>query len=101
MPKVTINHESSLPANEAFSQIKVFFETDPDIRRLDPNLKCQFTPSDMKGKASGTQFQASIEVLTLGPGSVIKVDVELPLLLAPFKGKVQDTIKKKLSQYLA
>lgn len=101
MPKVTIDHPSSLPASDAFSKIKTFFESDKDIRRFDPNLKCEFTEGSMTGKAHGSQFKADIAVKNQGPGSVVQVVVDLPLLLAPFKGKVQETIQKKLSQYLA
>ena len=101
MPKVTIDHNSKLSASDAFTKIKSFFESDKDIRRLDPNLKCEFSEGSMTGKASGSQFKADIAVKNQGPGSVVSVTVDLPLLLAPFKGKVQETIQKKLGQYLA
>jgi hypothetical protein len=101
MPKVTIDHNSKLPANEAFTKIKSFFENDADIRRFDPKMNCNFNESSMTGRAAGSQFKADIAVKSEGPGSVISVTVDLPLLLAPFKGKVQETIQKKLGQYLA
>lgn len=100
MPKVTIDHPSTLPANDAFSKIKTFFENDADIRRFDPNLKCEFNEGSLSGRASGSQFKADISVKGQGAGSVIQVVVDLPLLLAPFKGKVQETIQKKLGKYL-
>ncbi len=101
MPKVTIDHSSTLPAPDAFSKIKTFFETDADIRRFDPNMKCDFAESSMTGKATGSQFKADISVKNQGPGSMVQVVVDLPLMLTPFKGKVQETIQKKLSKYLA
>ncbi len=101
MPKLNIDHKSNLPADEAFVKIKTFFETDTDIRRLDPNLKCEFSESSKSGKATGSQFKADIAVQSQGPGSVISVVVDLPLLLSPFKGKVQEMIQSKLSKYLA
>ena len=101
MPKVTIDHSSNLPAADAFSKIKTFFENDADIRRFDPSLKCDFPESSMSGRATGSQFKAYISVKNQGPGSVVQVVVDLPLMLTPFKGKVQETIQKKLSKYLA
>jgi hypothetical protein len=101
MPKVSIEHSTSLNAKDAFGKIKTFFETDQDIRRFDPNIKCDFNESSLSGKASGSQFKANIAVTSHGPGSKIDVIVDLPLLLAPFKGKVQETIQKKLSKYFA
>jgi hypothetical protein len=101
MPKLTIDHNSQLPADDAFLKIKTFFETDKDIRRFDPNLKCEFDQGSMSGKALGKQFKADIAVKSQGPGSSVQVIVDLPLMLTPFKGKVQETIEKKLNQYLA
>lgn len=101
MPKVSIDHKSSMPATDAYSKIKTFFDSDPDIRRLDPKLSCTFTDSSMTGKATGSQFKADIAVKGDAAGSTVTVIVDLPLLLAPFKGKVQETIQKKLAKYLA
>lgn len=100
MPKVNIDHKSSLSSEEAFAKIKIFFETDQDIRRLDPKIQCQFSDSSLSGKAHGSQFKADISVREEGSGSLILVVVDLPLLLAPFKAKVQETISKKLNKYL-
>ncbi|MEZ0392362.1 MAG: polyhydroxyalkanoic acid system family protein [Pseudobdellovibrionaceae bacterium] len=101
MPKVTIDHASNLSANDAFAKIKTFFETDQDIRRFDPKMSCQFSESSMTGRAAGSQFKADIAVKNQGPGSLVQVIIDLPLMLTPFKGKVQETIQKKLNQYLA
>ncbi len=100
MPKVNIDHKSPLAAPEAFMKIKVFFETDQDIRRLDPKMTCTFIDASLSGKANGSQFKADIIVKADGEGSLILVVVDLPLLLAPFKAKVQETISKKLNKYL-
>jgi hypothetical protein len=101
MPKVSIEHATQLAPKDAFQKIKTFFETDQDIRRFDPNIKCDFSEAQLSGKATGSQFKANIAVTGQGQGSKIDVSVDLPLLLAPFKGKVQETIQKKLSKYFA
>jgi hypothetical protein len=101
MPKVTIDHKTNLSASDAFTKIKTFFETDQDIRRLDPSIKCEFAESKMTGTANGSQFKANIAVSSAGDGSNVNVVVDLPLLLTPFKGKIQETIQKKLGKYLA
>ncbi len=101
MPKISIDHKCGLAANDAFAKIKTFFENDQDIRRLDPNIKCDFTEAKLTGKATGSQFKADITVKAEGDGASVNVTVDLPLLLTPFKGKVQETIQKKLKKYLA
>lgn len=101
MPKISVDHQSSKSAPEALATIQKFFETDPDLRRLDPKLSCQFSESTLSGKVNGSQFKADIKVKSEGLGSSVSVIVDLPLLLTPFKGKVEETLKKKLSKYLA
>lgn len=100
MPKVTVEHSTSLSAEEAFTKLKSFFEGDEDIRRLDPKIQCKFNDSSMTGQATGSQFKAQMSVQKNSKGSAVAVVVDLPLLLTPFKGKVQETIQKKLAKHL-
>jgi hypothetical protein len=101
MPKISVNHASQEAASDAFEKIKKFFETDQDIRKIDPNIKVTFTDEKMQGKATASQFSAVFDVKAEGSGSKVAVVVELPFLLTPFKGKVQETLEKKLKKYLA
>ncbi len=101
MPKINVDHQTTASTDEAFKKIKEFFETDTDLRKIDPNIKVSFKESDKTGKATASQFSANIEVKASGKGSVVSVVVDLPMLLTPFKGKVQETLEKKLKKYLA
>ncbi len=101
MPKILVDHTSSIPAEQALTTIKNFFETDKDLQRIDSKIQCQISTADKKVKVIGSQFKADVEVKPNGPGCQIKVMIDLPLLLSPFKGKVEETIKKKLGKYLA
>lgn len=101
MPKVNVDHNTNDGVDEAYQKIKEFFENDQDLRKLDPNLKVSFTDADRTGKATASQFSASVQVKANGGGSIISVTVDLPLLLSPFKGKIQETLEKKLKKYLA
>jgi hypothetical protein len=101
MPKFTIEHISSHGAKEAFSKIKTFMTEDEDIRRFDSKMQCHFNEGAMNGAIKGSQFKADVSVHAQGTGSKIQIVVDLPMLLAPFKGKVQETLKKKLFKYLA
>ncbi|GIL17695.1 MAG: hypothetical protein BroJett040_14460 [Oligoflexia bacterium] len=101
MPKVEVKHKSTVGPQDAMGKIKTFFETDQDLRRLDPKIECNFPNGSTSGKVKGSQFKADIVVTQDGTGSAISVVIDLPLLLAPFKGKVEESIKKKLGRYLA
>ncbi|MNJ99863.1 hypothetical protein D3C87_176440 [compost metagenome] len=100
MPKFTIDHQSSHNPQDAFTKIKEFLNNDQDIRRFDPKLQCTFDDGTMAAKMSGNQFKADVAVNPSGAGSKISVTVDLPLLLTPLKGKVTETLQKKLAKYL-
>lgn len=101
MPKFTIDHESSHNAEEAYLKIKEFLNNDQDIRRFDPKLQCSFDDGARRAAMKGSQFKADMTVSDNGTGSKVSVLVDLPLMLTPFKGKVQETLQKKLAKYLA
>ncbi|WP_413558694.1 polyhydroxyalkanoic acid system family protein [Bdellovibrio sp. HCB209] len=101
MPKFTIDHDSSQSAPEAYKKLKEFLANDLDIRKFDPKLKCDFTDGTMSCKMNGSQFKADVNVAAAGNGSKVSVTVDLPLMLTPFKGKVQETLQRKLAKYLA
>lgn len=101
MPKITVNHDTQCSPDEAFEKIKKFFETDQDIRKIDPNIKIAFADAEKTGKATASQFKADIAVKPTAKGAQVSVLVDLPLMLTPFKGKVQETLEKKLKKYLA
>ena len=100
MPKFTIDHQSQCDAQEAYSKIKEFLSQDPDIRRFDPKLQCSFNDASMSAALKGSQFKADMNVSAAGAGSKVQVIVDLPLMLTPFKGKVQETLQRKLEKYL-
>jgi len=101
MPKITVNHNSTLQTPDATAKIREFFETDADLKKLDPNIKVNFDEKTGKGKIDGSQFKAELAVESAGTGSLVKVMIDLPFLLTPFKGKVEETLQKKLKKYLA
>jgi hypothetical protein len=76
-----------MSAPEAFGRIRQFFETDVDVRRLDPGMTWAFEEGDMSGTLTGSQLSASFRVRPDAAGSLVSVVVELPLVLALLKGQ--------------
>ncbi|PWU14606.1 MAG: hypothetical protein C5B49_12885 [Bdellovibrio sp.] len=101
MPKVNVDHNSLASADEAYVQIKTFFATDADIRKIDPNIKLVFEDTKKTGRAESNKFTALVHVRENGQGSVVSIVVDLPLIFTPLKGKVKETLEKKLKKYLA
>lgn len=100
MPKFTIEHQSSHKPEETYAKIKEFLNNDQEIRRFDSKLECTFSDKDMTAKMKGSQFKADMKIAKADTGSQVNVVVDLPLMLTPFKGKIQETLQKKLTKYL-
>lgn len=100
MPKFTIEHESANKPEEAYIKIKDFLSNDQDLRRFDAKLDCKFDDSDLSCKLNGSQFKADVKIDSTANGSRVFLLVDLPLLMTPFKSKVQETLQKKLTKYL-
>lgn len=101
MPKFTIDHQTSKNTQETYTVIKDFLAKDADIRKFDSKIQCDFNDSAMSCKMNGGQFKAEVSVAAAGNGSKVSVTVDLPFMLTPFKGKVTETLQKKLAKYLA
>lgn len=101
MPKIHVDHATSLPLTDAIAKIRDFFENDADLKKIDPNIKFEFDSKSNQGRVNGSQFKAAIGLESVGKGSKVQVTIDLPLLLTPFKGKVEETLQKKLKKYLA
>jgi hypothetical protein len=100
MPKITVDHKCSASPTDALSKIKTFFETDKTMQSMDSKIKCEFSDSTLKGKVTGSKFKADVTVQAEGPGSKINIVIDLPLIMTPFKSKVEETLKRKLEKYL-
>lgn len=100
MPKIKVEKNSSLPAKDSYEKIKSFLSNDPDLKNLDSSYQCNFQDELMKGTAKGHKFNADLEVTSLGQESKVQIIVDLPLMLLPFKGLVENTLNKKLTKLL-
>ncbi|MGE3974467.1 MAG: hypothetical protein AB7F59_08080 [Bdellovibrionales bacterium] len=96
MPKVVIERSSELAPKDLFEKIKNMLSDDKDLRKLDPNYKCQFDEGSMTGQAKGGKFDAKMSIKSVSGKTSVSLEVQLPLLLTPFKGFVEKTLGQKL-----
>lgn len=101
MPKFKVETPSTLTPKETFSKIKTFLENADDLKKIDANIVCTFEDSKLKGLAKGKQFKAEISVLPGDSDCMVSVEVEIPFLLTPLKGKIQESLQRKLKKALA
>ncbi len=101
MPKFKIEHPSTKDADETYKAIKGFLSKENEIVKLDAKAQCTFNDSKKSASISGSQFKAEMNVAAEGPASQISITVDLPFLLMPFKGKIQESLVKMLKKHLA
>lgn len=101
MPKFKVETPSALEPKAAYSKIKKFLESGDDLKKIDANIVCQFDDDKLKGQAKGKQFKADISVNKGNPHCTVSIEVEIPLLLTPLKGKIQESLERKIKKALA
>lgn len=101
MPKFTVDYESSHSAQEAYSKLKNFLKDGGELKKFDSKVQCDFSDANQSAQLKGSQFKAEVKVAVQGTGSKVSVTVDLPLLLTPLKGKVQESLTKMLGRHLS
>lgn len=99
MPKILIEKETGMSPGDAYSKIKTMLADDKDLRKFDAGYQCLFDDAAMTGAAKGKQFSADLKVAS-GPTKVA-LTIDLPIMLTPFKGMVENLLKSKLEKILA
>lgn len=100
MPKFKVEHKNNLSPEIAFKKVKHLLVEGDDLKKYDPGLKCDFNDGKMSCQIKGSQFSAQLSIQSESKGSNVVIDVDLPLLLSPFKGKVQELLGKILAKNL-
>lgn len=101
MPKLNIDYDSPLDAQQTFARVKDFLSEDEGIRKIDSSIQCQFDDGGKTGQLTGKKFKAQVQVQDKGDQSKVSIVVDLPLMFAAFKGQVKSTIEKKLTKVLS
>lgn len=101
MPK--FNFELAAPVDSAtlFSKIKNLLTSDNDFKKFDPKVSCTFDEPAKTCNVKGSQFNAELRVKPQNEqSSSIQVEVEVPMALLLFKGKIQEVIEKNLKKLI-
>lgn len=101
MPKFTIESSSPLSGSETYEKLKTLLDQDPDLRKFDPKYQCEFDDANLSGKASGKQFSAQLSISESGGSSHVQIEIEIPFVLSPFKGKIKSLLEGKVGKLLS
>ena len=101
MAKIKFEVPAPLDSATAYSKIKKLLSGENDFKKFDSKVSCTFDESSKSIKINGSQFQADLQVLgNAADSSQVSVEVEIPLALALFKGKIKDTIESNIKKIL-
>jgi len=102
MPKFTVSHKSAADVAKTFDKVKTYLNSSGnDFSKFDSKIKCTFDDNNKSGDISGSQFKANFKVLADGAGARTDITVDLPLMLTPFKSKVEEMLKKSLAKLIS
>lgn len=99
MPKISIEYPTSHGVTDTYAKLKNFFQTD-EIKKYDPKVECTFNDPSLSCDLKGSQFKGDFKVADTGSGSNVKINIDLPFLLTPLKGVIQESLMKMLKKHL-
>lgn len=99
MPKFSVEHETKLSKPEAFKKLQEYLKHSEGLKKLDSSLTYTFDEKNFTGQLKGSKFECDVSLVGENPTKV-KIDISIGLLLSPFKGKIAETLKGKMSQIL-
>ena len=100
MPKLNFELPSPKSADEAYSKIQSFLQSENHFKKLDSGLRTDFDQNNKSCQIIGSQFKANLNVYAQDQSSLISIEVEIPFALALFKGKIKDEIEKAFKKVL-
>lgn len=101
MAKLKFELPAPLDSAKAYDKIKNLLSGENDFKKLDPKVQCTFDDPSKTCHVVGSQFKANMTVKENGSNaSEIQIEVDLPLALSLFKGKIKETLEKNLKRIL-
>lgn len=101
MPKLKFDLPAPLDSAVAYERVKKLLGGENDFKKLDPKVSCQFDDPGQTCHVVGSQFKANLAVKAKGAEqSEIQIEVDLPLALSLFKGKIKEALEKNLKKIL-
>lgn len=101
MPKFKFEMDAPVDSAKAYGRIKTLLNGDNDFKKFDSKVACTFDESSKKCNVEGSQFKAQLQVFDKdSSSSQIAIEVDLPLALSLFKGKIRETLENNLKRIL-
>ncbi len=99
MPQVKVKQEIPGERKKVFSAVKKYLDGKETLTKLGASISWDEKACSADIEASN--FSGNIQVTEKSGKSMVEIAIDLPLLLTPFKGKVEEELKKHLSRVVA
>lgn len=96
MPQVKVKQEIVGEKKKVFSAVKKYLEGRDTLSKLGATI--DWDEKTCTGDIEASNFSGKLTVAEKSGKSTVEISVDLPLLLTPFKGKVEEELKKHLDR---
>jgi hypothetical protein len=96
MPQVKVKQEIAGDKKKVFSAVKKYLDGRDTLTKLGATI--DWDEKSCTGDIEASNFSGKLTVAEAKGKSMVEISVDLPLLLTPFKGKVEEELKKHLSR---
>jgi hypothetical protein len=96
MPKVQVKREIAGEKKKVFSAVKEYLEGRDTLKKLGATL--EWDSKACTADIEATSFKGFLSVTEKSGKSTVEISIDLPLLLSPFRGKVEEELKKHLGR---
>jgi Putative polyhydroxyalkanoic acid system protein (PHA_gran_rgn) len=96
MPKVNVKREIEGEKKKVYKAVKAYLEGRDTLKKLGATM--DWNDKACLGEIEASNFTGKLTVTEVKSVSVVEIHIDLPLLLTPFKGKVEEELKKHLGR---
>jgi hypothetical protein len=96
MPQVKVKHEIEGEKKKVFSAVKKYLTGRDTLSKLGATI--DWDDKSCTGEIEAASFKGQLAVTEKSGTSLVEILIDLPLLLTPFKGKVEEELKKHLGR---
>ena len=96
MPKVSVKREIAGEKKKVFAAVKAYLEGRGTLKKLGATL--DWDVKTCSAEIDASNFSGNLIVTEKSGKSTVEILIDLPLLLTPFRGKVEEELKKHLSR---
>lgn len=96
MPQVKVKHEITGEKKKVFAAVKKYLEGRDTLSKLGASI--EWDDKSCGGSIEASNFGGSLAVNEKAGTSTVEIVIDLPLLLTPFRGKVEEELKKHLGR---